>query len=88
MYSILQLSVQSVHYIFLALAVAEQARKALYRGAGKDVFGGLLIYAAALEVEERVLVKLADGRTVVADDVLLRAEDERHGLVHNGRHRA
>ena len=37
--------------------------------------------AAALEIEQGVLVQLTDGRAMVADDVLLGAEDQRHGLV-------
>ena len=48
---------------------------------GHDVFRFLRRDAAALEIEQRVLVQLADGRAVIAHNVFLGAQDQRHRLV-------
>ena len=66
----------------LRLAVAHGAGQSLDGGAGEDILRFIAADAAALKVKQRLVVKLADRRAVVTDDVLLRAENQRDSLVH------
>ena len=72
---------QSAHDELFKFFVSGGAGKALYSGAGHDVFGLRAVYAAAFKIEKRGVVQFTDGRAVVAGDVFLRSEDEGHRLV-------
>ena len=61
---------QSAHDELFKFFVSGGAGKALYSGAGHDVFGLCAVYAAAFKIEKRGVVQLADGRAVVAGSLL------------------
>ena len=81
MVHVLRLLVQRTQRGLLKLLVAHKAGKALDGGAGEQVLGGFAVYAAAFKVERRLVVHFADGRAVIALDVFLGAEDQRHGFI-------